>query len=449
MASNKSVVRVTPLMGGTKGGACSLLEIGDTKILLDCGNCIGNSFSSISGISEELKKLGGLDAILISHADFHHMGSLGIIAASLEFPVPIFCTLPVYKFGQIMLYDYYLNRHMENTQNAKLYVLDDLDDVFSNVQTLKFNQTMLLQNLRSRTLHDVSICCYPSGRTIGGSMWRIRCGAIDILYIMDVNLKKEMVLDGATLDRLPAAPMLLISDAGGSYASAVSSSTGGSAGRKKKDDDIAGLMFTSAVETLRSGGNVLVPCETAGRALELLQLFSKHWSDNSRFGMYHLIFLSHMAHNVPEFARMQLEWMGDSLSRGFYNGRPNPFELPNVKVATSIKEVERKYAGPKVVFATDSSLSCGLSKELLLKWGGDPKNRVMFVDASDPGSLAAEIRKMLSSPPIVVTVEKPTLVELVGEELTAYQQAAEEKLRLSNDSMQRKRRQDELSQVSL
>ena len=84
------------------------------------------------------------------------------------------------------------------------------------------------------------------------------------------------------------------------------------------------------METLRAGGNVLIPCETAGRMLELLQLFAKHWMDN-KLGLYHLMFLSHMARNVPEFAKMQLEWMSDSLARGFYNGKPNPFELVRCK----------------------------------------------------------------------------------------------------------------------
>jgi len=60
--------------------------------------------------------------------------------------------------------------------------------------------------------------------------------------------------------------------------------------------------------------------------LELLQLFGKYWLDN-KLGLYHLMCLSHMAHNIPEFAKMQLEWMSDSLARGFYIGKPNPFEL--------------------------------------------------------------------------------------------------------------------------
>lgn len=44
------------------------------------------------------------------------------------------------------------------------------------------------------------------------------------------------------------------------------------------------------------------------------------------------------------------------------------------------------------MLATDSSLSCGLSKALLLRWGGDPRCRVVFTDTPEAKSLAAELR---------------------------------------------------------
>jgi hypothetical protein len=95
----------------------------------------------------------------------------------------------------------------------------------------------------------------------------------------------------------------------------------------------------------------------------------------NKLGMYHLVFLSHMAFNILEYAKSQLvrhlnshmplflnplhftpikccgmihltlspalshvsctalhlhpsqEWMSDSLSKSFYNGKPNPFEV--------------------------------------------------------------------------------------------------------------------------
>jgi Cft2 family RNA processing exonuclease len=79
--------------------------------------------------------------------------------------------------------------------------------------------------------------------------------------VMDINLKKEMVLDGVGLALLPTAPALLIVE-GGSVSRGVAV---GKQGVKK------GLVST-VIDTLREGGNVLIPCESAGRALELIQM---------------------------------------------------------------------------------------------------------------------------------------------------------------------------------
>jgi hypothetical protein len=72
------------------------------------------------------------------------------------------------------------------------------------------------------------------------------------------------------------------------------------------------------------------------------------------------------------------------MSTQFFNGKANPFELPPLKIATSVRELEKAYPGPKVVIATDGALACGLAKELLLRWGGNPLCRVR---ASLPSSL--------------------------------------------------------------
>ena len=54
-----------------------------------------------------------MDLVLISHADLYHMGSLPLLfgtqSSSSFANTPIVCTLPVYKMGQMMLYDLYLN----------------------------------------------------------------------------------------------------------------------------------------------------------------------------------------------------------------------------------------------------------------------------------------------------------------------------------------------------
>lgn len=447
-------IKLTPLAGGRiSDGVCSLLEIGGVRILLDCGCSTESDPQQLLQIAHDLKQIGGIHAVLLTHADFHHIGLLPVVLGKSGLrDVPLICTSPVYKFGQILLYDYILNKTMEGTEVSRAYDFDDVDTAFSKPMTVKFNQSVAIPDREGiqRTGPQVAVCAVRSGRTVGGSVWRIRCGPTEILYMMDVNLKKEIILDGVNLDLLPASPALMIAEAGcASRSTNVIVNSGESSGRRstKKEKDDSNALINTVMETMRAGGNVLIPMETAGRALEMMQVLGNYWYEN-KLGLYHLIFLSHMAKNVPEFARMQLEWMSDSLSRGFYNGKPNPFDLPQIRFATSLKEIERFCPGPKVVLATDANLSSGLSKELLLKWGGDPRCRVIFIDGSDPGSLAAELRHKYTTPPVIATITRPVRVELTGAELVQFRLEQDKQRKLKEETLQRKRRQDELSMVS-
>jgi cleavage and polyadenylation specificity factor subunit 2 len=160
-----------------------------------------------------------------------------------------------------------------------------------------------------------------------------------------------------------------------------------------------------------------------------------------------------MGHNVLEYAQSQLEWMSEALTKDFYDGKANPFEMKKVKVATSVNQLERNFSGPKVVLATDASLTYGLSKEVLLKWGGDPRCRVIFTDFLDKSmstmqqSLAAKLLDLSANPPIITSVDMPTRVDLSGQELIDYKQEQERIRRAKEEELQRKRRQEELSQV--
>ena len=100
---------------------------------------------------------------------------------------------------------------------------------------------------------------------------------------------------GVNLDQLPMSPALLITDVGGAissvggYASINSSSSTNSGivtSKKKKETYSLGAgvaaLISMIMETVRGDGHVLLPCETAGRALELLQVNSFF-----KFAYYH------------------------------------------------------------------------------------------------------------------------------------------------------------------
>ena len=213
-----SLIKVTPVVGGQEeGGVGSVLEIGGCRLLLDCG-------ASGNKVSKLYDNVDGIDAILISHADIEHIGALPYVNGCKRLKgIPVVCTVPVHKFGQLLLYDQCLNYNMEGKDPTNtliptgfdtngFYDLDDIDLSFSNVHPVRYSQTISLGDVCNGHHKQVSICAFASGRTIGGAMWKIRHGATEVLYVMDVNLKKELVLDGANIDILPSIPALMITD---------------------------------------------------------------------------------------------------------------------------------------------------------------------------------------------------------------------------------------------
>jgi Cft2 family RNA processing exonuclease len=122
MSENSSEIRCTPLLGGKEaGGVCSLLEIGGYRILLDCGCTLTTPNEVILSVAKQLHADGGIDCLILSHADIHHVGAIPIMFGSKSdlSPVPIVCTLPVSKFTILTLYDLSLNIAMEGVPNPE------------------------------------------------------------------------------------------------------------------------------------------------------------------------------------------------------------------------------------------------------------------------------------------------------------------------------------------
>jgi hypothetical protein len=106
---------------------------------------------------------------------------------------------------------------------------------------------------------------------------------------------------------------------------------------------------------------------------------------------------------------------GSACSRPFTGSTPPPPFLPlfsiscatphrHVKRCHNVGDVARMGEGSKVVIATGLSLECGLSRELLVKWGGDGRNAVIFTQ----------------QPPVSVIVSWGLLASAAAGKLTAY-----------------------------
>src|SRR5699024_10511796 len=151
-------------------------------------------------------------------------------------------------------------------------------------------------------------------------------GGEDIIYATDFNHKTEQHLNGC--DRAFSKinrPSLLITDC---------INVDHELGKRKERDE---QLLRSIQETVRSGGNVLISLDTAGRALELSHLLEKMWADpKTGLQAYSLVLLNNFSYNVIEFAKSLVEWMSDKLMRQFEGQRNNPFAFRNLQLCHNL-----------------------------------------------------------------------------------------------------------------
>lgn len=382
---------------------CYLLQVDEFKFLLDCG---WDEFFSLQAVKEMKKHASQVDAVLLSFPDCGHLGALPYLVGQCELKCPIYATVPVYKMGQMFMYDLFQSRH--NMEDFTLFTLDDVDAAFDKIIQLKYSQTV---NLKGKG-QGLSITPLPAGHMIGGTVWRIvKDGEEDIVYAVDFNHKKERHLNGCALETI-SRPSLLITDCyNANYQQAR---------RRTRDEQL----MTNILQTLRNSGNVLVAVDTAGRVLELAHMLEQLWrNQDSGLMAYSLALLNNVSYNVVEFAKSQVEWMSDKVMRSFEGARNNPFQFRHLQLCHGMAELAR-VPEPKVVLASMADMECGFSRELFIQWCSSPRNSVVLTSRSAPGTLARQLIENPHQQSLTITVKKR--VRLEGSELEEYMRKEKE-----------------------
>jgi len=423
-----AIIKFTPISGAkNEDPLCYLLEVDDVRILLDCG---WNETFDIK-LLDNLKSIAKtIDIVLVTYQDIAHLGALPYAFGKLGLKAQVFSTIPVFKMGQMFMYDAFLSR--QNSQDFEdVFTLDDVDLAFDHFIQLKYSQHYLLSGKGA----GIEITPYAAGHMLGGTIWKIKKEAEEIIYAVDYNHKKERHLNPTLLETL-TRPSLLITDALCVFNTETKS-------RRDRDQEF----FDSIVNTLKRDGNVLLPTDTAGRSLELLVSLEQYWS-YFKYQQWGLAFLTHVAFNTVEFAKGLLEWMSDAIQKKFDNNRENTFNFSYVKVCHTLEDLDL-LPKPLVVLCSFPSLEFGYSRDLFVRWCINPNNLIIFTDRGMPNTLA---RRLMQQPtPKRLVIGYWQRIPLEGDELLQYEirkrKEKEEKMALQREKEEKVRRAKELTKM--
>lgn len=400
-----SIVKFEGVWGvGDETPHCYLLTVDDFTFLLDCGWDEKFDKSYIDRLAKILPKV---DCVLISYPDPLHMGALPFLVGKGQLSCPVYATIPVFKMGQMFMYDWFQSHH--NYDLVEHFTLDDVDTAFELITQVKYNQSI---PMRGKGI-GLNISAQPAGHMIGGSIWRIlKDGEGDIVYAVDFNHKKERHLGGCELDKI-TRPSLLITDSFNfSYRQER---------RRHRDEKLVAQLQ----ETCRNGGNVLVATDTGGRVLEMTHMLEQMWSTReSGLSAYSLAILSNTGYHVIHFAKQMIEWMSEKLTKAFDSLRTNPFSFKHLKFCHNLTDLSR-LPSPKVVLASFPDLECGYARELFVQWATNPKNTIILTSRTGPDTLA---RRLIDNPSIrTFKLLEKRRVKLEGAELDEYYRQQREK----------------------
>lgn len=374
-------MKIEVLGGGSEVGAsCILCQMGESNILIDAGirmggkSDIGTPADSLPDLSR-LSDIGGLDAILVTHAHLDHTGALPLVHQA--FPkTPIYATAPTVQLMQVLLADALRIMTIKAEQEAEIPLYDPVTvgQMFTRVVPVNFGQGPV------QLTPGISAEFFPAGHILGAALVGIRGPEGSLLVSGDFSRSDQRTVAGMTLPKF--RPDVLVTE-----------STYGNRLHANRAAEERRLIDTIA-RTIGRGGSVLIPAFALGRSQEVL-LTLQHFQAQDMFPSVP-IWVDGLVRSVCEVYANFPEYLMPSLRRRVEeSGNPFYWKKGYIRAVGRASEREKLLkSGPCIIVASSGMLSGGPSQFYAFQMASDPRNAILltgYQDEESPGKKLLEI----------------------------------------------------------
>ena len=357
---------------GTVTGSKHLFDLGDHRVLVDCG------------LFQGLKELrdrnwlpfpidpASIDAVILTHAHLDHCGYLPRLVAQ-GFKGRIFCTPGTKDLCSVVLPDAAhiqeedardANRHdySKHQPALPLYTSIDAERALLQLQPVGFHRPVpVVPGLEAEFIN--------AGHLLGSSYARVTVGGKTILFGGDLGRYGRPVLPDPT--PVEAADVLLLESTYGD--------------RLHEPDDQGARLAAIISETFAAGGKLIIPAFAIGRVEEVLY-WIKTLEDAGRIPVLPVFVDSPMAAKALEFYESRVEELDPDVKPPAKSVRAFATERMTT-VASAQQSIElvasRK---PAIVIASSGMATGGRVLFHLASLLPDPKTTVLFVGYQAAGT---------------------------------------------------------------
>lgn len=378
--------------GRDVGRSCLLLTACSHRILLDCGAHHGfddsRRFPAFDALPPEI--LSSVDAVLISHFHFDHIGALPLLSAGHRCRAPVYMTAPTQDLGRLVLLD-----TVTTSRARSQYCPFSELDVHATIDAVTLIQVGRRWTLPKNS--GVHVTAFPAGHCVGAVMFLLSFpDQSSVLYSGDYSLRSDRHVPTAVVP-FGLAPTLFITEA--TYCNAVRSPF-----RVEQEKQLA----SSVIDTLSNGGKILFPVPALGRIQAIVALLSSSRSLSvlESVPMYVTAGLSTRGNAIYESLS---GWIREATfcvhcSRECVPGKTNKRKRSRFadscphNIMSKLRPFNRNdhwnsvvlTPGPVILFATPASLSTGLSRDVFQAWSSDSNNLVVVPSSKFSTTVAAD-----------------------------------------------------------
>ncbi|VDM60885.1 unnamed protein product [Angiostrongylus costaricensis] len=222
----------------------------------------------------------------------------------------------------------------------------------------------------------ISVLACPSGYSIGSSNWVFKTEYERVGYLTSSSTRSTHSRS-VEWEKLQDADALILTSLGRTPELSLES--------------VIIEVSQTVLDTLKRGGNVLMPVNPVGSIFDLIDVVSRS-IDNAGGSILEtrIYFISPVAKGALAYSNVNAEWLSESRQNAVYVPE-EPFchialvRNGRLKLYSNIYESFcREYKTPCVVFTGHPSLRLGDAPHLLEMWGNDSKNALIMTDPDYP-----------------------------------------------------------------
>ena len=331
------------------GASCILFKIDNKNILMDSGIRQSASKDPLPDF-RTIQEMGGVDAIIISHAHLDHIGSLPMI--SKEYPnARVYMNNMTKDLVRVLLYD---SLKIMNNRDAEipLYAQVDVEDMLNRIFTINYEVDFeIFDNLK--------LTFYNAGHIAGASCLYLQGCEGSLFYSGDFSLFSQKSVEGAKIPRL--RPDIGIFES--TYADKLHSN------REIEENRLIDIVN----DCINTNGKMIIPAFALGRAQEVILILKK--AMNSKKLKKVNIYIDGMVKDINRVYKFNPLYLKNTLGKKVLKGL-EPFYDDN------IIQVKNKEQRETLLGSTDSCVIISSSGMLT---GGPSQYYAQKIAALDNG----------------------------------------------------------------